>query len=123
MYRFEWSDLLVESLVERLSAVAGAPVEDPEGVRGLLTRILEGVGGSPLADSDWDADHRGRVAARLLGEAVAAVLTRRFGFRRPAPGVAVRDEHGELLAVGTAPVDATAPPARSSRRCRGSEPS
>jgi hypothetical protein len=104
-YRFEWSQLVPDGLVDRLAAIAGEAAGDRDEVRGLLARILEGVGGTPVANGDWEADHRSRVADLLLGEAVRAVLKHRFGFQGPVPGVITRDARGGAEAVGVDRID------------------
>ncbi len=105
MYRFEWRQLLTDSFLQRLSAVGSTAGNDLDEIGSLLSRIFEGVGGSPFADSDWEAEHRARVAGLLLGDAVRAVLIQRYGFRGPIPGVVVRDVDGELLANDAERVD------------------
>ncbi|MQA89792.1 MAG: hypothetical protein GEU90_06105 [Gemmatimonas sp.] len=104
-YRFEWSQLVSDGLVDRLAAITGEAAADRDEVRGLLARVFEGVGGAPVANSDWDADHRSRVGDLLFGEAVRAVLKHRFGFQGPKPGVITQDVQGAVEAVGVDRID------------------
>lgn len=104
-YRFEWSQIVVDPFMAQLSAVTEIPSERRAEVTALLARIFEGVGGSPYADSDWDVEHRTRVAGRLLGEAVRAVLKHRFGFQSPKSGVVAEDDDGDVVAVELETVD------------------
>jgi PLD-like domain/Helix-hairpin-helix motif len=105
MYRFEWAQVAVEPFLADLIALTNASAADKGEVASLLSHIFAGTGGSAFANSDWDSDHRVRVARKLLGEAIASTLTYRFHFQSRRPGVVTRDDHGELMAVGEPALD------------------
>lgn len=106
MYRFEWSQIIVDSFLEQLSAIADVPVSNRDEIQSLLSRIFEAAGGAAIANSDWDEDHREQVGKQLLEESLQAVLTHRFGFPSPKPGVVTQQVDDETVAAFAERIDA-----------------
>jgi DNA uptake protein ComE-like DNA-binding protein len=98
MFAFTWSELVTDTLVDRLETLAGeATLANRPPLRDAIARILRNAGGLPVVDSDLTDVQKTERAERLLADALGHYLS--------VAGV-VTDRPGHYVTRGTASLDA-----------------
>ena len=98
MFTFAWSELVTDTLLDRLETLAGEPnPADRPPLREVIARILRNAGGFPIVDRDLTDAQKTELADRLLADALGHYLS--------VAGVAT-DRPGHAITGGTASLDA-----------------
>ncbi|MEZ4993961.1 MAG: phospholipase D-like domain-containing protein [Saprospiraceae bacterium] len=106
MFHFKWDQIILEPFLSGLTDIVQTPVATPnEDLIQLLSQIFKKVGSIPVANSDWDAEHRTWVAKKLLHESIRAVLKNRYHFQNKYLGVIASVENDLLQADTWEPID------------------
>ena len=105
MFKFQWKDIVNQTLVDHLKGLAAEDELGFEEIAAPLTVIFKSTGGMPLAESEWDAAHINQVAKKLLHEAVQRLLRKRYYYQHQEGGVLSRKEGGAIVQEAAPRVD------------------